>query len=85
MKKLFVFFILLTFVLFTNTNFCQKFMKYQTWSSEKYKDPGSQNLRLDVPYDRIDLLVKGNWNGAVDENNIPIKSLDIIYCYYQLI
>jgi len=77
MKKLFVFSILLTFALFTNTNFCQKFMKYQTWATEKYRDPGNKDSRI-LDYTLTNFLLKGNWNGALDESNIPIKSLGII-------
>ena len=82
MKKLFVFSILLMFALFTNTNFCQKFMKYQTWASEKYRDPGENNGRI-IYYDSVLFALKGGFNGAIDENNIPIKSLGLINYNYQ--
>lgn len=77
MKK-FLFLLILCYPFFINYSNCQKFIKYQTWASEKFINPDDGNLRLPFLYDWVKFNMVGDFNGSIDENNIPIKSIALV-------
>ena len=61
-----------------------QYKRYREWhhprisDSEKFKDPGSLNSRIDFWYDSIKYALKGYWNYRLDNTNLPIPSLAYI-------
>lgn len=74
-KNFWLFCLMLAFS--SNLLISQKFIKYQTWASERYKDLGDSLQRSDVHYDSIKFALKGFWNFRLD-GIIPIPSLAYI-------
>jgi hypothetical protein len=57
------FFLLIALVLFSFSRLhTQNFTKYSTWASEKHKDPGDDDKRLNWKYDDVMSLVNGDFN-----------------------